>query len=88
MDQYLHADRSDLLSEAIPESLKNMILVMDNTDMFNTIPELYDMTVSRIGAFLPQLLAEVMPGPPRRFFFVILLFISSNFFVLGILHKF
>ncbi|VDP15311.1 unnamed protein product [Onchocerca flexuosa] len=66
MDQYLHADRSDLLSEAIPESLKNMILVMDNTQMFNTIPDLYDMTVTRIGAFLPELLAEVMPGPPKR----------------------
>ncbi|EFO21246.1 Sec7 domain-containing protein [Loa loa] len=66
MDQYLHADRSDLLSEAIPESLKNMILVMDNTEMFCTIPDLYDMTVTRIGAFLPELLAEVMPGPPRR----------------------
>ncbi|VBB28394.1 unnamed protein product [Acanthocheilonema viteae] len=66
MDQYLHADRSDLLSEAIPESLKNMILVMDNTEMFSTIPDLYDMTVTRIGAFLPELLAEVMPGPPRR----------------------
>ncbi|KAM3724305.1 Golgi-specific brefeldin A-resistance guanine nucleotide exchange factor [Dirofilaria immitis] len=66
MDQYLHADRSDLLSEAIPESLKNMILVMDNTQMFNNIPGLYDMTVTRIGAFLPELLAEVMPGPPKR----------------------
>uniref|UniRef100_A0A8R1Y720 SEC7 domain-containing protein n=1 Tax=Onchocerca volvulus TaxID=6282 RepID=A0A8R1Y720_ONCVO len=66
MDQYLHADRSDLLSEAIPESLKNMILVMDNTQMFNTIPDLYNMTVTRIGAFLPELLAEVMPGPPKR----------------------
>uniref|UniRef100_A0AAF5PR72 SEC7 domain-containing protein n=1 Tax=Wuchereria bancrofti TaxID=6293 RepID=A0AAF5PR72_WUCBA len=66
MDQYLHADRSELLSESIPESLKNMILVMDNTEMFNTIPDLYDMTVTRIGTFLPELLAEVMPGPPRR----------------------
>uniref|UniRef100_A0A915PSH7 Telomere-associated protein Rif1 N-terminal domain-containing protein n=1 Tax=Setaria digitata TaxID=48799 RepID=A0A915PSH7_9BILA len=66
MNQYLHADRSDLLSEAIPESLKNMVLVMDNTQMFNTIPDLYDMTVARIGTFLPGLLAEVMPGPPRR----------------------
>nr|CDP93601.1 BMA-GBF-1, isoform g [Brugia malayi] len=66
MNQYLHADRSELLSESIPESLKNMILVMDNTEMFNTIPDLYDMTVTRIGTFLPELLAEVMPGPPRR----------------------
>ncbi|KAK6100670.1 hypothetical protein QQG55_1600 [Brugia pahangi] len=32
MNQYLHADRSELLSESIPESLKNMILVVDNTD--------------------------------------------------------
>lgn len=66
MDHYLHADRSDLLSEAIPESLKNMILVMDNTQMFSRILGLYDMTVNRMGAFLPELLAEVMPGPPTR----------------------
>lgn len=66
MDRYLHTDRSDLLSEAIPESLKNMILVLDNTGMFRAIPGLYQMTVTRMGSLLPDLIAEVMPGPPER----------------------
>ncbi|VDM44784.1 unnamed protein product [Toxocara canis] len=66
MDRYLHTDRSDLLSEAIPESLKNMILVLDNTGMFQAIPGLYQMTTTRMGSLLPELIAEVMPGPPKR----------------------
>lgn len=64
MDRYLHTDRSDLLSEAIPESLKNMILVLDNTKMFEMIPCLYEMTKARLGTLLPELLAETMPKPP------------------------
>jgi hypothetical protein len=44
MERYLHTERSDLLSEAIPESLKNMILVMDNTRLFATIDGLYVLT--------------------------------------------
>lgn len=64
MDKYLHTDRSDLLSEAIPESLKNMILVMDSTGIFASIPQIYELTTTRMSVLLPELLAEVMPGPP------------------------
>lgn len=64
MDKYLHTDRSDLLSEAIPESLKNMILVMDSTGLFSSIPKLYTLTTTRVSTLLPELIAEVMPGPP------------------------
>ncbi|VDK56009.1 unnamed protein product [Anisakis simplex] len=42
-----------------------MILVLDNTGMFQAIPGLYQMTTTRMGSLLPDLLAEVMPGPPR-----------------------
>lgn len=35
MDKYMHADKSDLLFEAIPESLKNMLLVMSTAGIFN-----------------------------------------------------
>jgi len=34
MDKYMHADNSDLLFEAIPESLKNMLLVMSTAGIF------------------------------------------------------
>lgn len=64
MDKYLHTERSDLLSEAIPESLKNMILVMDSTGLFSSIPQIYELTTARMSVLLPELLAEVMPGPP------------------------
>lgn len=46
-----------------------MILVIDNTGLFSTVPDFYEMTVNRIGKFLPDLLAEVMPGPPDRYAF-------------------
>ncbi|XP_022788096.1 Golgi-specific brefeldin A-resistance guanine nucleotide exchange factor 1-like isoform X3 [Stylophora pistillata] len=35
MDKYMHADKSDLLYEAIPESLKNMLLVMSTAGIFD-----------------------------------------------------
>ncbi|XP_048590620.1 Golgi-specific brefeldin A-resistance guanine nucleotide exchange factor 1 isoform X2 [Nematostella vectensis] len=35
MDKYMHADKSDLLFEAIPESLKNMLLVMSTAGIFH-----------------------------------------------------
>lgn len=35
MDRYMHADKSDILYEAIPELLKNMLLVMNSAKMFD-----------------------------------------------------
>eukprot|EP00794_Sanderia_malayensis_P012101 gene12101-13351_t len=35
MDRYMKADSSDLLSEAIPESMKNMLLVMSTSGVFD-----------------------------------------------------
>nr|XP_023015700.1 Golgi-specific brefeldin A-resistance guanine nucleotide exchange factor 1 [Leptinotarsa decemlineata] len=58
MDKYMHADKSDLLYEAIPESLKNMLLVMDSAKVFDG-PEgrsmLWNATWERITKFLPEL---------------------------------
>lgn len=58
MDKYMHAENSDLLLEAIPESLKNMLLVMDSGKVFDG-PDgrspLWDLTWERIGKFLPNL---------------------------------
>ncbi|VEN52793.1 unnamed protein product, partial [Callosobruchus maculatus] len=62
MDKYMHADKSDLLYEAIPESLKNMLLVMDSAKVFDG-PEgknaMWNATWERIGRFLPQLKEEL-----------------------------
>ncbi|KAL4239944.1 G-box binding factor [Mactra antiquata] len=63
MDKYMHADRSDLLAEAIPESLKNMLLVMETAGIFqcgdDDDTQLWRLTWDRIGTFLPHLKEEL-----------------------------
>ncbi|KAK0051833.1 Golgi-specific brefeldin A-resistance guanine nucleotide exchange factor 1 [Biomphalaria pfeifferi] len=63
MEKYMSADRSDLLSEAIPESLKNMLLVMDTAGIFQTADgtesQLWQLTWDKIDTFLPKLHNEV-----------------------------
>ncbi|KAJ3644551.1 hypothetical protein Zmor_022276 [Zophobas morio] len=61
-DKYMHADKSDLLFEAIPESLKNMLLVMDSAKVFDG-PDgkspLWVATWDRINKFLPGMKDEL-----------------------------
>lgn len=62
MDKYMHADQSDLLYEAIPESLKNMLLVMDSAKVFdgpNGKNALWEATWERIDKFLPNMKEEL-----------------------------
>uniref|UniRef100_A0A1A7X3N0 Golgi-specific brefeldin A-resistance guanine nucleotide exchange factor 1 n=1 Tax=Iconisemion striatum TaxID=60296 RepID=A0A1A7X3N0_9TELE len=74
MDKYMHAGSSDLLLEAIPESLKNMLLVMDTAGIFHSTDsrtgysDLWEITWERIVCFLPNLREElfkqtVIPDP-------------------------
>ncbi|XP_030628430.1 Golgi-specific brefeldin A-resistance guanine nucleotide exchange factor 1 isoform X3 [Chanos chanos] len=74
MDKYMHAGSSDLLLEAIPESLKNMLLVMDTAGIFHSADsrtgysDLWEITWERIDCFLPRLREElfkqtVIPDP-------------------------
>ncbi|XP_018580436.2 Golgi-specific brefeldin A-resistance guanine nucleotide exchange factor 1 isoform X9 [Scleropages formosus] len=74
MDKYMHAGSSDLLLEAIPESLKNMLLVMDTAGIFHSADsrtgysDLWEITWERIDCFLPRLREELfkqaaMPEP-------------------------
>uniref|UniRef100_A0A8C5CGU9 Golgi brefeldin A resistant guanine nucleotide exchange factor 1 n=1 Tax=Gadus morhua TaxID=8049 RepID=A0A8C5CGU9_GADMO len=74
MDKYMHAGSSDLLLEAIPESLKNMLLVMDTAGIFHCsdsrtgYSDLWEITWERIVCFLPNLREElfkqtVIAGP-------------------------
>ncbi|EJD05730.1 Sec7-domain-containing protein [Fomitiporia mediterranea MF3/22] len=74
LDRLMNADRRDQLFEAIPESLKNVVLVMNAMDIL--VPpapedkrtkrqkELWDVTHERIERFLPRFLDEVIPSPP------------------------
>lgn len=58
----MHADNSDLLYEAIPESLKNMLLVMDSAKIFEEqdgAGQLWIITWDRISTFLPHLKEEL-----------------------------
>ncbi|KAF5306262.1 hypothetical protein FQA39_LY08960 [Lamprigera yunnana] len=62
MDKYMHADNSDLLYEAIPESLKNMLLVMDSAKVFEGqegLGQLWSITWDRIATFLPNMKEEL-----------------------------
>ncbi|CAB3401302.1 unnamed protein product [Caenorhabditis bovis] len=65
MEKYLKVDSNENLKEAIPESLKNMLLVMDNNKLFETIPGLYDMTVERLRDVFPQIIKDTIPNPPQ-----------------------
>ncbi|XP_019949089.2 Golgi-specific brefeldin A-resistance guanine nucleotide exchange factor 1 isoform X5 [Paralichthys olivaceus] len=81
MDRYMHAGSSDLLLEAIPESLKNMLLVMDTAGIFHSADsrtgysDLWEITWERIICFLPHLREELfkqtvipdpVPSPPAE----------------------
>ncbi|KAK3910453.1 Golgi-specific brefeldin A-resistance guanine nucleotide exchange factor 1 [Frankliniella fusca] len=74
LDKYMHADQSDLLLEAIPETLKNMLLVMDSARVFSSpdgYSPLWTITWERIDAFLPSLKQEFIKAhPPEKSKFV------------------
>lgn len=60
---YMHADNSELLFEAIPESLKNMLLVMSSANVLAPSSNLWAPTWRAIDTFLPNLKAELFPEP-------------------------
>lgn len=63
MEKYMKADSSDLLSEAIPENLKNMLLVMETASIFRTDigaeSQLWRLTWDKIDTFLPHFKEEI-----------------------------
>ncbi|KAJ4488408.1 hypothetical protein J3R30DRAFT_3435649 [Lentinula aciculospora] len=73
LDRLMHVDRGEQLYEAIPESLKNVLLVMNATQIL--VPPssddqrterhrtLWSMTLERMERFLPGFLTEVIPVP-------------------------
>ncbi|XP_046623685.1 Golgi-specific brefeldin A-resistance guanine nucleotide exchange factor 1 [Neodiprion virginianus] len=60
---YMYADNSELLFEAIPESLKNMLLVMASAGVLAPSSNLWTPTWRAIDTFLPNLKAELFPEP-------------------------
>ncbi|GAA5949414.1 hypothetical protein JCM21900_004055 [Sporobolomyces salmonicolor] len=72
-DRFMHSGRRDQMYEAVPELLKNVLLVM-NASGFLLPPyddqrteqqaRLWDATFDRIHPFLPELQRELFPPPP------------------------
>ncbi|CAM4905012.1 unnamed protein product [Rotaria socialis] len=59
MDKYSKIDQTDMLRESVRESLKNMLLVMNTTGLFDDNPSLTVITKDRIHSFFPGLWEEV-----------------------------
>ena len=70
MEKFIKAATSDLLADAVPELLKNLLLVMDTAGIFltfsqpisneqgNTTP-LWELTWDKLDTFLPQLMPDL-----------------------------
>ena len=82
MEKFIKAASSDLLADAVPESLKNMLLVMETAGIFqedeNNIASnnnlLWDLTKEKLNVFLPNLMSDLFldrqqsrpPPPPKE----------------------
>jgi len=72
MDRLLNSGQGDNLEEAVPESLKNIILVMSSGGYL--VPprenpankELWDQTWARLERFLPNLFGELFPDEANQ----------------------
>ena len=60
MKKYMHADNSELLAEAIPESLKNILLVMQTARLFDVRSQFTIVTWKTLDEFLPKLQSEIL----------------------------
>ena len=75
MDRLMNSGQGDNLEEAVPESLKNILLVMAGSEVLNPPApgaqpsELWEETCKRVDRFLPSLMAELFPqtqGQPQH----------------------
>ena len=74
MDRLMNSGQGDNLEEAVPESLKNILLVMADGGFIqppsdgSPPTELWNETCKRVDRFLPDLIAEIFPhvnAPPQ-----------------------
>ncbi|KAL9129051.1 MAG: hypothetical protein Q9217_002391 [Psora testacea] len=67
MDRLMNSGQGDNLEEAVPESLKNILLVMAGSGILKPPApeqprsELWDETCKRVDRFLPNLIVELFP---------------------------
>ncbi|KAI5305097.1 MFS sugar transporter [Ascosphaera pollenicola] len=72
LDRMMNSGQDQSLEEAIPESLKNILLVMANGGYITRPSEdpskerLWSETQKRLDRFLPNLFGEVFPDPPSE----------------------
>ncbi|KAI5798899.1 hypothetical protein EDC01DRAFT_716687 [Geopyxis carbonaria] len=74
MDRLMNSGQGNHLEEAVPESLKNILLVMSadgylvrpDSDGNEKNKELWDQTWKRLERFLPDLKMELFPPEPER----------------------
>ncbi|KAF2354695.1 Sec7 domain [Trinorchestia longiramus] len=67
LDKYLHINTTDHLCDAVPEILKNMLLVMETTHVFHTaqgFTRLWSVTWDRVDSFLPGFRTELFKSHP------------------------
>ena len=71
MQKFMYVDNSELLFEAIPECLKNMVLVMNSANLFENKDEnsLWFVTWRRIDEFLPNLKNELFNENKSEYLF-------------------
>ena len=74
MDRLMNSGQGDNLEEAVPESLKNILLVMAGSEVLNPPSsgeqpsELWEETYKRVDRFLPNFMSELFPkaeGQPQ-----------------------
>ncbi|MCJ1417746.1 GDP/GTP exchange factor for ARF [Xylographa parallela] len=71
MDRLMNSGQGDSLEEAVPESLKNILLVMANGGYLAPPSEspqyarLWEETWKRLERFLPGMFREIFPDPPQ-----------------------
>ena len=67
MDRLMNSGQGDNLEEAVPESLKNILLVMADGGFIqppsggSPPTELWNETCKRVNRFLPDLIVEIFP---------------------------
>lgn len=67
LDRLMNSGQGDNLEEAVPESLKNILLVMADGDYIKPPvdgqgrTQMWDETVKRVDRFVPELIAEIFP---------------------------
>ncbi|KAK5165588.1 GDP/GTP exchange factor for ARF [Saxophila tyrrhenica] len=77
MDRLMNSGQSDMLVEAVPESLKNILLVMssggylippsdESKEQTEQQRQLWSETWTRLERFLPGLMPELFPGESNR----------------------